>query len=88
MGSEAPVIRADGVGFSVAGRTIIEPVDLAIRPAEIVCLIGPSGSGKTTLLRLLAGLNRATTGRVAAFGAPVVGPTRRGDDDWWIRPNG
>jgi molybdate transport system ATP-binding protein len=40
-------------------------LDLAVEPGERVALTGPSGAGKTTLLRIVAGLARPATGRVA-----------------------
>jgi NitT/TauT family transport system ATP-binding protein len=39
-------------------------LNLEIADGEFVCLLGPSGCGKTTLLRILAGLDRQTTGLV------------------------
>lgn len=39
-------------------------VDIAIRPAEFVCLVGPSGCGKSTLLKIIGGLIPPTSGRV------------------------
>ncbi len=39
-------------------------MDLLVPSETSVAIVGPSGSGKTTLLGLLAGLDRATTGRV------------------------
>ena len=37
--------------------TIINGLDLSIRPGEFFTLLGPSGCGKTTLLRMIIGFN-------------------------------
>jgi ABC-type lipoprotein export system ATPase subunit len=39
-------------------------VDLDVAPGELVGLLGPSGAGKSTLLSLLAGVFRASAGKV------------------------
>jgi NitT/TauT family transport system ATP-binding protein len=52
---------------------VLEDINLAIRPNEVVCLIGPSGCGKSTILRIFAGLIRPTRGEVLHHGAKLAG---------------
>jgi NitT/TauT family transport system ATP-binding protein/sulfonate transport system ATP-binding protein len=48
--------------------------DLEVEESEFIVLLGPSGCGKSTLLRIVAGLERPTTGRVLLDGRPVSDP--------------
>ena len=50
----------------------VDGIDLAVGQDEFFSLLGPSGSGKTTLLRIIAGLERPTTGRVVVRGQDVT----------------
>jgi len=47
-------------------------VSFDIQPGEFFGLLGPNGAGKTTLISILAGLSRATQGRVTVMGHDVV----------------
>jgi multiple sugar transport system ATP-binding protein len=52
-------------------HTAVDGVDLQIREGEFLVLLGPSGCGKTTLLRMIAGLERQTSGDVMIGGQVV-----------------
>jgi NitT/TauT family transport system ATP-binding protein len=52
----------------------LAPVDLSVTEGDFVAILGPSGCGKSTLLRIVAGLDRPTTGTVTLDGKPVSGP--------------
>lgn len=60
--------------------TVLDDVDLEVRPGEFVTLLGPSGSGKTTTLGVIAGLVRPDGGTVALDGREITSlpPYRRG----------
>ena len=50
----------------------LDGVSFDIEPGEFFGLLGPNGAGKTTLISILAGLARATEGRVTVLGHDVV----------------
>ncbi|WP_374300306.1 ABC transporter ATP-binding protein [Paracoccus sp. (in: a-proteobacteria)] len=60
------------------GVAAVDALDLRFEAGRTTALIGPSGCGKSTLLRLVAGLDRPTTGTVGIAGLPPVQQARRG----------
>jgi iron(III) transport system ATP-binding protein len=53
-------------------NTVIGNLDLEIKKGSLVTLLGPSGCGKTTVLRLVAGLEKPTSGRIFIDGEDVT----------------
>ncbi|WP_373503780.1 thiamine ABC transporter ATP-binding protein [Aestuariivirga sp.] len=71
------MIRLDKVSFQYEDMAMMFD---AVFPAQsLTAVIGPSGSGKSTLLNLIAGFERAASGRVSIGGEDVTGlpPDRR-----------
>jgi putative ABC transport system ATP-binding protein len=59
--------------YDSGARTVaLDRVTLQVEAGEFVSVMGPSGSGKSTLLNLIAGLDRASTGRVVIDGVDLT----------------
>lgn len=52
--ADGMLFELESASFGIGGRTLLEPLTLALPSQEIVGLIGHNGSGKSTLLKLLA----------------------------------
>ncbi len=73
-------LTLEGVTKSVGGSEHIAGVSLTLAPGTINVLLGPTLAGKTTLMRLMAGLEKPTSGRVLVDGKDVTGvPVQRRD---------
>jgi ABC-type nitrate/sulfonate/bicarbonate transport system ATPase subunit len=60
------------IGTAGAPLAVLEDVSFSLRDGEIVALLGSSGCGKSTLLNIIAGLQRADSGRVMVAGREVL----------------
>ena len=49
-------------------KTILDDIDLAVTPKELITLVGPSGCGKSTLLRLILGQEFPSSGTLLIDG--------------------
>ncbi|RQD85155.1 MAG: ABC transporter ATP-binding protein [Methanocalculus sp. MSAO_Arc2] len=75
-------VRINNVGKTFPSRigdplVALEDISIEIERGEFLCILGPSGCGKTTLLRLVAGLDRPTSGEIIVEGKSVTGPDPR-----------
>jgi ATP-binding cassette subfamily B protein len=65
-------VRLEQVRFGYGGgRSVLNGLDLSIRPGEAVALVGATGSGKTTVARLLPRFYDVDDGRVLLDGVDV-----------------
>jgi NitT/TauT family transport system ATP-binding protein len=69
-----PLLAFRHVTLQLAGRQILQDINLEMGRSEFICVVGPSGCGKTTLLRLLAGLVLPDAGEVIYKGKVVTQP--------------
>ncbi len=67
----------ENVGKVVAGETHLHNITLNFESGSRNVLLGRTLSGKTSLLRLMAGLDRPTTGRIRTGGKDVTGVSVR-----------
>jgi ABC-2 type transport system ATP-binding protein len=65
-------IDIDQVVKRYAGFEALKGVSLQIQEGEFFGLLGPNGAGKTTLISIVAGLARASAGRVSVMGHDVL----------------
>ena len=71
--SETPATAPPFVEVTNFGRKgSIHPLDLSVRPGEVVGLAGLLGSGRTETARLLFGVDRADSGTIKIGGQPVT----------------
>jgi len=76
------MLRIEGVSKSFStdnGSTCtLDNIDLTIEKGDFISLVGPSGCGKSTLLNIVAGLEKACSGRVLMDGREIrdAGPDR------------
>ena len=59
------LIEATDIAVNYGNQSVLDRVNLALTPGEIVTIVGPNGSGKSTLLRVLIGALQPQTGRVS-----------------------
>ena len=77
-GDRKPVaIEVKGLRKDYADVTVLDGINLSVKPGEIFVIMGPSGSGKSVLLRQVAGLETPTAGSVRINGMdPSLEETR------------
>ena len=60
-----PDIRVENLTKKFKEVVAVDDLTFSFPEGRVTCLLGPSGCGKTTLLRMIAGLEKPTSGRVS-----------------------
>ncbi|MGB0920367.1 MAG: ATP-binding cassette domain-containing protein [Alphaproteobacteria bacterium] len=63
--SQIPLLALDDITVSVKDKVLIHGVSLALHKGEVVTLIGPNGAGKSTIVKVILGLLKPSSGKVA-----------------------
>jgi branched-chain amino acid transport system ATP-binding protein len=58
------MLEVSALSVGIGGRRVVDEVDLAVAPGEIVGVVGPNGAGKTSLGRALAGFLGPAAGTI------------------------
>jgi len=59
------------------GRTVVDGVDVDVRPGRVTGFVGANGAGKTTTMRMILGVLAPTAGDVLWDGEPITAAVRR-----------
>ena len=69
-----PILVGETVSHEYGDLSVLEGVDITVKPGAVTAIVGPNGTGKTTLLRILLGHLSPTDGAVRYSGPEVDRP--------------
>ncbi len=62
------MIEVSGLRKAYGGRTVLDGIDLAVKPGQLLALLGPNGAGKTTTVEIVEGYRESDAGTVRVLG--------------------
>lgn len=65
------MIKVEKLVKAFGRKAVLRTIDLDVPAGQSVALFGPNGAGKTTLIRIIAGLSKASSGRVELGGVDL-----------------
>lgn len=73
----APAIACHNLVVSVAGRTLVDSLDMTVSAGDFVAVLGRNGSGKTLTMHTMAGLRTPQQGFVSLYGESLATLSRQ-----------
>jgi energy-coupling factor transporter ATP-binding protein EcfA2 len=67
------VIEIDGLTKRYGDKTAVDGLSFVVEPGVVTGFLGPNGAGKSTTMRVIAGLDRPTSGTVRVNGKRYPG---------------
>ena len=64
-------VEVQNLSHAINNKKILNNINFTLKKDSISCILGPSGSGKTTFLKLIAGLEKAQSGKIIINGEEV-----------------
>ena len=65
-------LKIDNLSKNYGETQALSEISLSLHAEELLVVLGPTSAGKTTLLRIIAGLEKADTGRITVNGADIT----------------
>lgn len=75
--SDSPLLSATDLSVGYADRIVLGPLNLILRPGEVIALLGSNGAGKSTLLKTLSHELRPVSGDISVCGTSIRNIPRR-----------
>lgn len=69
--SQSTALSCRNLDITVPGRNLVQSLELALQPGEVVAILGPNGVGKSLTLNTLAGLRSINKGEVTLAEASI-----------------
>ncbi|HNH22938.1 MAG TPA: ATP-binding cassette domain-containing protein, partial [Ferruginibacter sp.] len=62
------MLRAEGIGYTIGGKQILQGIDTLFLPGQFNMILGPNGSGKSSLLKIISGEINNHNGKITYDG--------------------
>ena len=73
------MIEIDGLTKRYGDKTAVDRLSFVVEPGVVTGFLGPNGAGKSTTMRMIAGLDRPSSGTVRVDGAHRKSPVLLGE---------